>query len=97
MKKFLSICAILMLCTVTLFAQNSDPVSKTSRATNGVFKTDVDNFTDVNAWQDVELNNMFTSISYGSNGVELGFAKNLENGFLGLWLIGDVGFDFTST
>ena len=96
MKKILSICAILMLCAVTLFAQNSVPVSKTSQATNGVFKTDVDNFADVNAWKNVDINNMFTSISYGSNGVELGFAKNLENGFLGLWLIGDVGFDFTS-
>lgn len=96
MKKILSICAFLLLCTVTLFAQ-SVPVSKTSQATNGVFKTDVDNFTNVNAWQNVDLNNMFTSISYSGDNVELGFAKKLENSFLGMWLIGDLGFDFKST
>lgn len=97
MKKFLSICAILMLCTVTLFAQNSVPVSKTYESTAGLFKTDVDNFVDLNAWKNVDLNNMFASISYNEyKEVEFGFAKNLEKGYLGLWLIGDVGFDFAS-
>jgi hypothetical protein len=73
------------------------PESNTSKSSEGVFGTDVDNLVDVNGWSDIEFKNMFTSLSYGANGLELGFAKALKNSYLGLFLVGDLGFDFEST
>jgi len=110
MKKNLLICAIVLLSLTNIFAQSVEepkniegvssavfPVSKTWESTYGVFKTDVDNFMDVNSWGNLNLNNLFTSLSYGDNGIEVGFAKKLKNSYLGLSFVGDLGFDFRTT
>lgn len=112
MKKILLGLVISMVSLVSIVAQTTPtpkdiatfdvasivvPESNTSKSSEGVFGTDVDNLVDVNGWSDIEFKNMFTSLSYGANGLELGFAKALKNSYLGLFLVGDLGFDFEST
>lgn len=108
MKKILSICFLIGLCFTFVFAQVTQnqnpkiyespngiylPASNTFRTTYGVFESDVDNFMDVNSWSNLNLNNMFASLSY-YNGAEFGFAKKIKNSYLGLFLVGDLGLDF---
>jgi|GEM_PF-3290475 len=74
--------------------------SKTFSATSGTFKTDVDNFMDVNNWSTVNPKNLFACSGLYSTGLDLGFAKQFHNKknnfYLGAYYNGNLWGDTTS-
>ncbi len=75
--------------------------SMTSRSTAGLFTTDVDEFLDVNEWQNVAPENMFGYLGFGENGksnLELGLAKQFGSLYFGVGFTGVLpGWSSTTT
>ncbi|GHV95368.1 hypothetical protein AGMMS50293_16880 [Spirochaetia bacterium] len=64
--------------------------SSTSQATDGLFTSDVDNFLNVNNWQDVEFDKFFMVAQVdGANGVNGGFALHAGSVYLGFGYLGN--------
>jgi|GEM_PF-6920381 len=76
-----------VLCIQPLAAQIT---SNTNNATTGLFSTDVDNFLDVNSWQEVEFNNFFSVFQVGgADGIGAGMAMSAGSSYLGFGYIGN--------
>ena len=80
---------IMAFCISPLAAQINSFSSNTSDATSGLFSTDVDDFLDVNNWQNVELGKFFTVLQVdGNNGVGAGLALPAGKAYLGFAYFG---------
>ncbi len=92
-KKFTAVAAAAVL-SFGLFAQ-TEPVSKTSVATAGLFGNDVDDFTNVNYWSNVAPKQFFAYFGMGTNTVgstyDLGFAKQFKKFYWGTYFSGNLG------
>ena len=65
-------------------------VSNTNNATTGLFTTDVDDFLDVNRWQELKFSNFFTAMQVaGTDGIGAGLAMNAGPVYLGFGYIGN--------
>jgi hypothetical protein len=85
--KLAAFCAALMFTTAGAgFAQ----VSNTYTATAGTFKTDVDNFMDVNDWNTVKPKNIFGYTGFAHNNIDLGLAKQFKNFYAGVYFNGNL-------
>ena len=79
----------LTFCLSPMAAQISDFVSNTSEATGGLFTAEIDNFLDVNAWQELEFDKFFTTMQVqGTGGIGAGLAKNAGSVYLGFGYFG---------
>ena len=67
MKKILFTAVFAVLFTSFVFAETGTMYSKLSSSTQGLFKNDVDNFTDVNEWDTVKPENIFGAFGYDYN------------------------------
>ena len=92
-KKITAVAAAAVL-SFGLFAQ-TEPVSKTSVATAGLFGNDVDDFTNVNYWSNVAPKQFFAYFGMGKNTVgstyDLGFAKQFKKVYWGTYFSGNLG------
>ena len=88
MKKmrFVAIGATMILAGSLAFAQSS----MTNTATKGVFKTDVDNYMDVNTWGGVQPEKIFAFTNFYSSSLNLGAAKSFGNFYLGAYFSGNI-------
>lgn len=83
MKKILFTAVFAVLFTGFVFAETGTMYSKLSSSTQGLFKNDVDNFTDVNEWDTVKPENIFGAFGYDyNNAINFGLAKQFENYYL---------------
>ncbi len=87
--KKLGILAVLL----AMFAAslNAQPSSNTSNSTEGLFGTDVDDFTNVNSWQNVQPENLFGYVYVNASQYNLGIAKQFGNIYWGSNFTGDIG------
>lgn len=94
MKKIIALAATLALTAALVFAQTSN----TNTATAGLFTNDVDNFMDVHDWNKVNPQNGYWMLGYngqyGTSGFQLGHAHNYKNGYEGIYIDGNLGWDF---
>lgn len=68
-----------------------EPESMTSRTTQGLFGNDVDDFMNVNEYQNVMPKNVFGYLGYGEEGkdaLEFGLARQFKGFYLGGWFTG---------
>ena len=90
MKKTLKIIALISLLisiiSTSVFAQSSN----TFTATAGTMRTDVDNFMDVRYFNEVDFENLFSSVDFSLNEFNLGFATNINKLYLGAYYSGDL-------
>lgn len=87
MKKIAAIFFMAVFCFTAGFAQQS----MTSRSTQEQFGNDVDNFMDVNSWQQVNPEKAFLYGGFGESGdssLELGFAKQFPALYFGTYVSG---------
>lgn len=87
MKKIAAIFFMAVFCFTAGFAQQS----MTSISTQGQFGNDVDNFMDVNSWQQVNPEKAFLYGGFGESGdssLELGFAKQFPALYFGTYVSG---------
>ncbi|MEL3904599.1 MAG: hypothetical protein P1P63_05760 [Treponemataceae bacterium] len=87
MKKIAAIFFMAVFCFTAGFAQQS----MTSISTQGQFGNDVDNFMDVNSWQQVNPEKAFLYGGFGESGngsLELGFAKQFPALYFGTYMSG---------
>ena len=90
-KRFLLIAALLIAAIgiSPLAAQINSFTSNTSKATNGLFGNDTDNFLSVNNWQNVKFNHFFTALQVDeANGVGAGLALKAGAAYLGFGYFG---------
>ena len=89
MKKTLKIVALLLLVLVTstfVFAQSSN----TFTATAGTLRDDADNFMNVRYYNDVDFSNFFAWTDLSLDEANLGFAKKIDELYLGAYYNGDL-------
>ena len=80
------VAAVIAAMGFGLFAQES----KTNTATAELFKTDVDNFVDVNEWSTVEPDKFFGYFGMDNNMYNIGFAKQFSKFYWGTYYCGDI-------
>ncbi|UTC67397.1 MULTISPECIES: hypothetical protein [unclassified Treponema] len=88
-QKKLFIFAVLLMAASLVFAQTS----MTSHSTQELFGTDVDDFMNVNEWQNVKPKNIFGFLGYGKNGIgsiNLGLAHQFKAFYLGSYFEGQI-------
>ena len=88
-QKKLFIFAVLLMTASLVFAQ----ISMTSYSTQNLFGTDVDDFMNVNEWQNVQPKNIFGFLGYGKTGkgsINLGLAHQFKAFYLGTYFEGQV-------
>ncbi len=90
MKKFLSVLFILSLVGMVFANEPGSPSSKTSESTQGLFKTDVDNYMNLGAWDTVNPKTLFTFVGYDTSkgGINLGLAHQFKKFYLGYYFAG---------
>ena len=88
-QKKLFIFAVLLMTASLVFAQ----ISMTSYSTQNLFGTDVDDFMNVNEWQNVQPKNIFGFLGYGKTGkgsINLGLAHQFKPFYLGTYFEGQL-------
>ncbi|UTC74468.1 hypothetical protein E4O03_09620 [Treponema sp. OMZ 792] len=88
-QKKLFVLAAFILAASMVFAQTS----MTSHSTQGLFGTDVDDFMNVNEWQNVQPKNIFGFLGYGAEGdedINLGIAHQFKALYLGTYFEGKI-------
>ena len=88
-QKKLFVFAVLLMAASLVFAQTS----MTSHSTQELFGTDVDDFMNVNEWQNVQPKNIFGFLGYGKTGkgsINLGLAHQFKAFYLGTYFEGQV-------
>ena len=101
-QKKLFVFAVLLMAASLVFAQTS----MTSHSTQGLFGTDVDDFMNVNEWQNVQPKNIFGFLGYntvdpekpiadgtqkvGDGALNLGFAHQFKPFYLGTYFEGQL-------
>lgn len=97
-QKKLFVFAVLLMAASLVFAQTS----MTSYSTQGLFGTDVDDFMNVNEWQNVKPKNIFGYLAYntekdpptphelGNGALNLGFAHQFKPFYLGTYFEGQL-------
>ena len=88
-QKKLFIFAVLLMTASLVFAQ----ISMTSYSTQNLFGTDVDDFMNVNEWQNVQPKNIFGFLGYGKDGISsinLGLAHQFKPFYLGTYFEGQL-------
>ena len=96
-QKKLFVFAVLLMAASLVFAQTS----MTSYSTQGLFGTDVDDFMNVNEWQNVQPKNIFGYLAYntekdppphdlGKGALNLGFAHQFKPFYLGTYFEGQL-------
>ena len=88
-QKKLLIFAVLLMAASLVFAQTS----MTSHSTQELFGTDVDDFMNVNEWQNVQPKNIFGFLGYGKTGqgsINMGLAHQFKAFYLGTYFEGQV-------
>ncbi|UTC83313.1 TDE2508 family outer membrane beta-barrel protein [Treponema denticola] len=88
-QKKLFVFAVLLMAASLVFAQTS----MTSHSTQNLFGTDVDDFMNVNEWQNVQPKNIFGFLGYGDTGIgsiNLGLAHQFKPFYLGTYFEGQV-------
>lgn len=88
-QKKLLVFAVLLMAASLVFAQ----ASMTSYSTQGLFGTDVDDFMNVNEWQNVQPKNIFGFLGYGKTGkgsINLGLAHQFKPFYLGTYFEGQL-------
>ncbi len=85
----------ILLCMIAFVGAQT---SNTSKSTNYLFKTDVDNFMDVNNWSKVQPENFFGTFGYNGNNLNLGVAHEFKNFYFGGYFSGAIdGWTSTKT
>ena len=88
-QKKLFVFAVLLMAASLVFAQTS----MTSHSTQELFGTDVDDFMNVNEWQNVQPKNIFGFLGYGKDGrgsINMGLAHQFKAFYLGTYFEGQV-------
>ena len=88
-QKKLFVFAVLLMAASLVFAQTS----MTSHSTQELFGTDVDDFMNVNEWQNVQPKNIFGFLGYGKTGrgsINMGLAHQFKAFYLGTYFEGQV-------
>lgn len=70
-----------------------EPTSMTSNSTAGLFGNDVDDFMNVNEYQNVQPEHVFGYLGYGDDGagkINFGLARQFNKFYLGAWFAGNV-------
>lgn len=91
--KFVAMLLMVLCVSTFVFAQSSN----TNMATKGTIKADADYYMDVDNYKKANIENMFLYTNLSSSWVNLGFAKQFENFYLGTWYIGDLLLPVTET
>ena len=82
--------ALAMFAAFGIFPLSAQFRSNTSDATFGLYTTDVDDFLDVNEWQNLEFDKFFSSMrADGSDGIEAGLALKAGSVYLGFGYAGN--------
>ena len=82
--------------TLSVTRKDVSPVSATSTATQGLMSNDVDNFSDVNSWSDVEFDKLFGYFGY-NNGYDIGLAGKVGSIYLAGYFNGNIGYTGSTT
>lgn len=90
MKKNLSVLLILFCVGMAFANEPGSSSSKTSESTQGLFKTDVDNYMSLNSWDTIKPDSLFTFVGYDTSkgGINLGLAHQFKNLYLGYYFAG---------
>lgn len=90
MKKNLSVLLILLCVGMAFANEPGSSSSKTSESTQGLFKTDVDNYMSLESWDTIKPDSLFTFIGYDTSkgGINLGLAHQFKNLYLGYYFAG---------
>lgn len=90
MKKVLTALFTLCLFGMAFAQQPGSSSSKTSTSTQGLFKTDVDNYYDLAGWDSVKPENFFGFLGYdtSADGINFGLAHQFKNLFVGYYFGG---------
>lgn len=91
--KFVAMLLMVLCVSTFVFAQNSN----TSAATMGTIKADADYYMDVNNYKKANIENMFLYTDLSNGSVDLGFAKQFENFYLGTRYYGNLLLPVTDT
>ena len=95
-KKCMAVAALATL-SLGLFAETKEPVSKTNAATAGIFSTDLDDFTNVNSWSNVNPKDFYlyfgmdNGLSNLASSYDIGFAKYFKKIYWGTYFSGNLG------
>lgn len=92
MRRVFTVLAIVLAGSLA-FAQ----VSNTNASTAGTFRTDVDNFMDVNYWETVKPENMFGFLGFSGTSYDVGAAKQFGGIYVGGYFTGDLGSSLNET
>nr|MCR5285253.1 hypothetical protein [Treponema sp.] len=101
-KKCMVVAALATL-SLGLFAETKEPVSKTNAATAGIFSTDLDDFTNVNSWSNVNPKDFYlyfgmdNGLSNLASSYDIGFAKYFKKIYWGTYFSGNLGTSTNTT
>lgn len=101
-KKCMVVAAMATL-SLGLFAETKEPVSKTNAATAGIFSTDLDDFTNVNSWSNVNPKDFYlyfgmdNGLSNLASSYDIGFAKYFKKIYWGTYFSGNLGTSTNTT
>ena len=83
--------AVMALAGAGLWAQ-----SNTNKTTAGVFTSDADKVVNIESWKNLEPKTFFGFLGYRNSALNLGFAKEFDNFYLGTVINGNLGWGFST-
>ena len=87
--KYRVLAAALLVTVLGISPVAAQMESNSSRATSGLYSTEVDKFLNVNSWQEVEFDKFFSAIQVDqADGISGGFAAKAGSAYLGFGYLG---------